>query len=498
MKSGSQFLIAVRLLTNTPDFHAKLLLGSKNVQVRLYCANDEIRYVETSDYFPASWFTKMGLNDYVLSLSNANTLEDKVQILKAVIENAELNPPFQLAVKNHLRTFFESDVVECKLKAERVENAPTILSLVEFYFDCAAGFIQEQTMEDLIPNEQITFQVSSDYMKKSVNLKMTSQHGYLLSRLEKPMKLSDIYSMVPGNVDGIRRDLLDLWAFGVLDSHVLNQYVPRIERAAAVTVGEESLKDLIASVNQTYLSLSRKDFYGLLGIGPNPELGEIKSAYYKLAKKFHPDRFYGVEDAILKEKVDVIFAAINVAYETLKNSKKRTEYDNSPADKRVISSTTIISDVTGDSAARQPQSPEKAGRMAEEHARQAQKAYEDGNYQQAVQFLKSATKISPNIAKYWRQLGIAMSKGPQWRKEAEDSFYHAIQLEPRNPENHLHLGFLYKHSGLKLRARKQFSTVLQLEPRSDVAARELSELDAEEEKERHNKKGRLGGLFKKK
>lgn len=496
MKSGSQFLIAIRLLTNTSDFHAKLILGSKNVQVRLYCANDEIRYVETSDYFPASWLTKMGLNDLVLGLSNANALEDKVQILKAVTENVELQAPFLLAVKNHLRIFFESDIHECKLKAERIEAAPKILSLVDFYFDCATAFIGQQTMEDLIPNDQITFQVSSDYMNKSVPLKMTSQHGYLLSRLEKPMKLSDIYSMVPGNAEGIRRDLLDLWAFGVLDSQVLNQYVPRIERAAAVTGGEESMKDLIASVNQTYLSLSRKDFYGLLGIGPNPELGEIKAAYYKLAKKFHPDRFYGVEDLILKEKVDVIFAAINVAYETLKNSKKRTEYDNSPADKRVISSTTIISDVVSDTA-RQPQSPEKAGRMAEEHARQAQKAYEDGNYPQAVQFLRSATKISPNVAKYWRQLGIAMSKGAQWRKEAEDSFYHAIQLEPRNPENHLHLGFLYKHSGLKLRARKQFSTVLQMEPRSDIAARELTELDAEDEKERH-KKGRLGGLFKKK
>jgi curved DNA-binding protein CbpA len=498
MKSGSQFLIAIRLLTNNSDFHAKLTLGSKNVQARVYFANDEIRYVETSDYFPASWLTKMGLNDLVLSLSNVDTIAEKQQILKTVTDNPELEAPYLTAVKNQLRTFFESEVNECKLKAERLGPSIKILSLVDFYFDCASAFVREQTMEDLIPNEQITFQVSSDYMNKSGSLKMTSQHGYLLSRLEKPMKLSDIYSMVPGNADGIRRDLLDLWAFGVLDSQVLNQYVPRVDRAVAAPAGDESVKDLVAAVNQTYLSLSRKDFYGLLGINANPEIGEIKSAYYKLAKKFHPDRFYGVDDPILKEKVDVIFAAINVAYETLKNSKKRTEYDNSPADKRVISSTTIISDVKSD-AAKQPQSPEKVGRMAEEHARQAQKAYEDGNYQQAVQFLKSATKISPNVAKYWRQLGIAMTKGPQWRKEAEDSFYHAIQLEPRNPENHLHLGFLYKISGLRLRARKQFSTVLQLEPRSDIAARELGELDAEEEKERQTKKGgRLGGLFKKK
>ena len=75
----------------------------------------------------------------------------------------------------------------------------------------------------------------------------------------------------------------------------------------------------------------------MLGITPKADLAEIKTAYYGLARKFHPDRFYGMENNVLKEKVDVIFSTINGAYETLKNAKKRSDYDSISGDHRAIS-----------------------------------------------------------------------------------------------------------------------------------------------------------------
>jgi Tfp pilus assembly protein PilF len=149
-------------------------------------------------------------------------------------------------------------------------------------------------------------------------------------------------------------------------------------------------------------------------------------------------------------------------------------------------------------------SPEALTKMAEDYYKKALKAHEVGDYVQATQFLKSATQISPNVAKFWRQLGASMARNPQWRKEAEESFQKAIELEPKNQENHLGLGYLYKTSGLKLRARKHFQACLEMDPYNEIAARELNELDGVEPLRKPSSdkksppKGKLGGLFKKK
>ncbi len=188
--------------------------------------------------------------------------------------------------------------------------------------------------------------------------------------------------------------------------------------------------------------------------------------------------------------MDIIFSAINVAYETLKNNKTRQQYDNASFEEKRIGTATIHSETTG--------SPKTNSlRVAEDYFKQAQKAYAAKNFYEAVQFLRSATQISPETGKYWRQLGIALSKKEQWRKEAEDSFIRAVELEPGNAENHLYLAFLYKNSGLRLRARKSFLNVLDADPTNEVAKLELREID-EEEKLTQRKNSLLGGIFNKK
>jgi curved DNA-binding protein CbpA len=311
------------------------------------------------------------------------------------------------------------------------------------------------------------------------------------------LTVTQILSTVPAEEASTRRSLLKLWAFGVIDSPFLNQFLPKIQASdlkpgVAITgshlsVPEKSLQEQVDLVEQTYQDLNQKDFYRLLGISSRAELGEIKSAYYALAKQFHPDRFYGLDDPVLKEKVDIIFSTVNIAYETLKNTRSRQQYDNAPAEEKRITKTTIAPDTPHVQQG-------TANRVAEEYYQRAVKSYAQRNFYEAVQFLRSATQICPEVAKYWTQLGVALSKNENWRKEAEDSFTRAAELDPMNAENHLYLAFLYKNSGMKLRARKAFMTALQLDPSNEVAQAEVQEIQ-EEEKQR---KSLLGGIFKKK
>ncbi|MEM5497397.1 DnaJ C-terminal domain-containing protein [Paraglaciecola mesophila] len=63
-----------------------------------------------------------------------------------------------------------------------------------------------------------------------------------------------------------------------------------------------------------------KDYYAILGVAKDAELKEIKKAYRKLALEFHPD-MNAADDA--EEK----FKEVAEAYEVLKDTEKRAEYD---------------------------------------------------------------------------------------------------------------------------------------------------------------------------
>jgi len=67
--------------------------------------------------------------------------------------------------------------------------------------------------------------------------------------------------------------------------------------------------------------MAKRDFYDVLDVQRSADEKELKSAYRKLAKKFHPDANAGDDSAEAK------FKEISEAYDTLKDPQKRAAYD---------------------------------------------------------------------------------------------------------------------------------------------------------------------------
>lgn len=67
--------------------------------------------------------------------------------------------------------------------------------------------------------------------------------------------------------------------------------------------------------------MNRKEYYKIMGVSPDASEKDIKAAYRKLARKYHPDIN---KEADAEEK----FKEMGEAYEVLRDPAKRKEYDN--------------------------------------------------------------------------------------------------------------------------------------------------------------------------
>src|SRR5271169_3225403 len=63
------------------------------------------------------------------------------------------------------------------------------------------------------------------------------------------------------------------------------------------------------------------DYYKTLGVGKNASDAEIKKAYRKLARQYHPDRNQG------DKKAEERFKEISQAHDVLSDAEKRKAYD---------------------------------------------------------------------------------------------------------------------------------------------------------------------------
>ncbi len=230
--------------------------------------------------------------------------------------------------------------------------------------------------------------------------------------------------------------------------------------AAPAPEGKEAKADyrvLIEEALEIKQRLPKTDYYQLLGVSRSANDDEIKKAYFRMARKFHPDRFGRSLAPSDKDAIDGVFDLVTKAYRILTNKDKKLEY------------------TAGLSSLRPDEDIDRSGN-ADLRFRQGKTLFNQGRYEEAIVLLEEAVRLKEGKGDFHLLLAMAEVKIPALSRKAERDFLKATELEPWNPEGFLGLGLLYKREGLLLRAKKQFERALEADSEHRAARQALEEM----------------------
>jgi len=221
---------------------------------------------------------------------------------------------------------------------------------------------------------------------------------------------------------------------------------------------EPELKVTRDMVLQTLGKMDDLDYYQMLDIGHGATQQEAKKAYFRLAKRYHPDRHSDSELSDMKEQFEAIFMYITEAYDVLTTEDKRQEYDLALArglKKRHSAEQT-----------KAHENDSKKGSAASQF-NEGLKHYRGQNFWGAEEAFRWAVRLDPSNAEYLFHHGLALAHMPRRLHDAEERFQIAIKMAPSKVEYSLELGNLYSRNGMKKKALSVFQDALQRNPNSD-------------------------------
>jgi curved DNA-binding protein CbpA len=292
---------------------------------------------------------------------------------------------------------------------------------------------------------------------------------------------------------------------------------PAAPAAPADPKAEERRREIV----EAWEGLQTRNHFEVLGLDRAVGETEVKEAYFRLAKRFHPDVHHGASLGDLRDNLEAVFIRLGEAYDTLRDPKRRADYEERLGRfrPRVGHATpgAVVGTQTGPAPEpEKPRDPEEEARLAEEAVRKAAKLMEQAKALEqekpnepehqrltydAIQLLEPVLDATQGPARLRAQLLLARgySKNPKWAKRAEELLLAASRENPKSAEPWALLGSIYAARGIKTRALSMYRKALELKPEHEEAARYAAENSAGEPQppEAPGGGGLLGRLFKK-
>jgi tetratricopeptide (TPR) repeat protein len=289
--------------------------------------------------------------------------------------------------------------------------------------------------------------------------------------------------------------------------------------AAEPPAGVESDKaaEQRREIQEAWAGLKTRNHFEVLGLARNATETDVKDAYFRLAKRFHPDVHHGSSLGDLHDQLEAVFIRLGEAYEVLREPRRRAHYEERLGRPRPAGPTTPASGTPAATAGAAPTAApaapdaEEDARTAEEAIWRAQKLYDKAEqleksesaegggreYWEAIQLLEPIVhKVQGKLrSKGEVMLARCYLKNPKWARRAEETLLGVTRRDPAAADAWALLGGIYAGKGMQNRALSMYRKAVELRPEHEEAAQYVASNRGTEEPAGPPREG--GGLFRK-
>lgn len=346
---------------------------------------------------------------------------------------------------------------------------------------------------------------------------LTSGHRALLARVLPEVKAGELIRL---GGDAAARELLGLLCAGVLDWAPAPAQSSAPDRPAAPTPARDSVRpptgtsaayrsmpnpaaakpaakpavskaaavpraaprpiptdEIRREIEQAHAALRGASHFAVLGLTVSASADEVRQAFARLARRYHPDaqRDPALQD--LRTKLNDIFVAVGNAYAVLKDSAARDRYERSMSLRTAaprVSAAAREAAAYVSSAASRAEEPLEARLLRAEEALDAQQPWE------AIRILEETVAAAGGALKRQAQVLLGRAYADRERpREAEKVLLDVLQADPLCVPACLLLGRIYRERGMAKRARGMYEKALEIDPEQVEALRELATLASE-------------------
>jgi tetratricopeptide (TPR) repeat protein len=187
--------------------------------------------------------------------------------------------------------------------------------------------------------------------------------------------------------------------------------------------------------------------FTVLEISPDASPEDIKAAYHRLAKRWHPDRYTGEEKVEAESK----FRELAEAFSMLKDPGKRLTLQQQLPKVQPAAA-----------VGKEPESPLE--RTPEDWAALAKAAFEDGKIDQSRALIHYAIRLDGEKAPYHALLAAILEREGSDLRAVVKALEAAVRLAPRDVESHIRLANHFQTLGMAARAQRHLQLAREISP----------------------------------